>query len=227
MNLPPNANPHLIDRDFTVIVDRSSSMAEPEVAGNARTRWQACQEATVGVARECNKYDPDGITVYSFGTNFHRFDNTTEAKVSDIFTKLQPNGSTKLHLVLEDAFFGPSGYVTRKRAGQAKRNGELFIVVTDGEPDDRKAVADIIIRASHELTTSDEVNITFVQVGDSHGAKEFLANLDDQLEAPEGQEGNRKYAKFDIVDTLTIDQLGGKNLTDVLVAAVTEHKQSS
>lgn len=227
MNLPPNANPNLIDRDFTVIVDRSTSMDEREHANNPRTRWLACQEATIGVARECNKYDPDGITVYAFGTNFHRFDNTTEDKVKEIFTQLKPNGSTKLHLVLEDAFFGPSGYITRKKAGQAKKNGELFVVVTDGEPDDKKAVADVIIRASHQLTSDRECNITFVQVGDSEGAKKFLSNLDDELEAPEGQQGNAKWAKYDIVDTLTIDQLGGKDLTEVLVAAVTEHKQSS
>jgi hypothetical protein len=226
MNLPQNANSHLIDRDFTVILDRSTSMDEPVRAGDSRTRWGACQEATVGVARECNKYDPDGITVYTFSGNNHRFDNTTEDKVKEIFAKLKPNGSTNLAGVLEDAFFGPSGYVTRKRKGQAKRNGELFVVVTDGEPDNKAAVADVIIRASHQLDRADEVNITFVQVGDSQKATEFLSNLDDQLEAPEGQQGNTRYAKYDIVDTLTIDQLGDKDLTDVLIAAVTEHKQS-
>jgi uncharacterized protein YegL len=226
MNLPQNANPHLVDRDFTVIIDRSGSMADPALAGKARTRWEASEEATIALARECNKYDPDGITVYTFGSNFHRFDNTTESKVGEIFRQVRPNGSTRLAEVLEDAFFGANGYIARKKRGQAKKNGELFCVVTDGQPDDQQAVADVIIRASHELTDPNEVNITFIQVGDDRKAKEFLVNLDDKLEAPEGQQGNSRYAKYDIVDTLTIDQLGGKDLTEVLVAAVTEHKQS-
>lgn len=226
LNTPVNANPHLLDRDFTVIIDRSGSMAEPVAPGKTQTRWDAANEATVALARECDKYDPDGITVYAFGTRFQRFDNTTPDRVKDIFSQVKPNGSTRLAEVLEDAFYGPQGYITRKRAGSAKKNGELFCVITDGHPDDEAAVAKIIVRASHDLTDPNEVNITLIQVGDDSGAKAFLANLDDKLEAPQGQEGNVKYAKYDIVDTLTVDDLGGKDLTQVLVAAVTEHKQS-
>jgi hypothetical protein len=227
MNLPPNANPALVDRDFTIILDRSGSMSSPAGAGHTGSRWKAAEEATVALARECNNYDPDGITVYVFGSRFQRFDNTTEDKVSEIFKQVSPSGSTGLAQVLEDAFYGKNGYITRKKAGQAKKNGELFCVVTDGQPDDQKAVANLIIRASHDLTDPNEVNITLIQVGDDPGAKTFLTNLDDQLEAPAGKEGRREYAKYDIVDTLTVDQMGGKNLVDVLVAAVTEHKQSS
>jgi hypothetical protein len=227
MNLPPNANPHLVDRDFTVIMDRSGSMGDPVSSGSSQTRWAAAEEATVALARECNKYDPDGITIYTFGSNFQRFDNTDESKVKQIFQQVQPNGSTRLAEVLQDALLGPNGYVTRKKNGSAKKNGELFCVVTDGHPDNEQAVAEVIIKASHQLTDPNEVNITFIQVGDDAGAAKFLSNLDDKLEAPQGKEGSPKYAKYDIVDTLTVDQLGGKSLTDVLVAAVTEHKQSS
>jgi hypothetical protein len=226
MNLPQNANPALVDRDFTVIMDRSGSMGDPVKAGSSQSRWQAAEEATIALARECNKYDPDGITVYAFGARFQRFDNTTEDKVRQIFQTVQPNGSTDLAGVLEDAFFGKSGYITRKKRGEAKKNGELICVVTDGKPDNEQAVADVIIRASHQLTDPNEVNITLIQVGDDRHATEFLTNLDDKLEAPQGQQGNTRYAKYDIVDTLTVDQLGGKELTEVLVAAVTEHKQS-
>lgn len=227
MNLPQNANPHLVNRDFTVIMDRSGSMGDPEKSGSSRTRWEAAEEATVALARECDKYDPDGITVYTFGSQFHRFDNTTPDKVKQIFQQVKPNGSTRLAEVLEDAFFGADGYITRKKAGKAKQNGELFCVVTDGHPDNEQAVADIIIKATHQLTDPNEVNITFIQVGDDAGATKFLSNLDDKLEAPENQQGNTRYAKYDIVDALTVDQLGGKDLTQVLVAAVTEHKQST
>lgn len=226
-NTPQNANPHLLDRDFTVIIDRSGSMGDPVKAGSPQTRWTAAEEATVALARECDKYDPDGITVYTFGSAFHRFDNTTPDKVKQIFSSVTPNGSTRLAEVLTDAFFGKDGYITRKKAGKAKKNGELFCVVTDGHPDNEQAVADVIIRASHQLTDPNEVNITLIQVGDDKGAATFLSNLDDKLEAPEGQAGNTAYAKYDIVDTLTVDQLGGKDLTQVLVAAVTEHKQST
>jgi Mg-chelatase subunit ChlD len=226
MNTNTPVNPALENRDFTVIIDRSGSMGNPERAGKTRSRWNAAEEATVALARECNKYDPDGITVYAFSARFDRFDNTSEVQVSKIFQQLTPGGSTDLAGVLRDALLGKNGYVTRKRRGEAKANGELIVVVTDGEPDDQKAVADVIIEASHGLTSQSELNITFVQVGDDHKATQFLSNLDDKLEAPQGQQGSKNYAKFDIVDTITLDDMGSRNLADVLVAAVTEHKQS-
>jgi hypothetical protein len=210
-----NINPALLNRDYTVILDRSGSMGE--IYKGNKTRWDALSESTLALSREMAKYDPDGITVYVFSSRFTRFDNTTPDKVKEMFATNRPTGSTDMAGVLSDALFGPSGYITRKQRGKAQPNGECIVIATDGDPDDRKAVAQTIIKATHKLTDPNELNITFLQVGSDPSCTAYLKELDDELE--------RQGAKFDIVDTITIDQIGDKDLTKVLIEAVLEHKQ--
>lgn len=210
-------NPALLNRDYTVIIDRSGSMSHPVKPGSKISRYKAAEEATEALARKCNEFDPDGITVYPFSNHFERIDHTTPEKVEQIFHRLPPSGSTDLAGVLRDALLGTEGYITRKLKGKSQPNGEAIVVVTDGEPDDEEAVANVIVEATKRLTDPNELNITFLQVGDDQDATAFLKRLDDKLEA--------QGAKFDIVDTLTVDQMGDKDLTKVLVDAITEHKQ--
>jgi hypothetical protein len=51
-------------------------------------------------------------------------------------------------------------------------------------------------------------------VGNDPKAREFFQALDDQLQAI--------GAKFDIVDTITVEQMGAMSLTDVLLKAITD-----
>jgi uncharacterized protein with von Willebrand factor type A (vWA) domain len=198
----------LTNRDYTLIVDKSGSMSTAD-AKNGRTRWETVQESTLAIARKCEQFDPDGLTVYVFAGRFKRYDNVTAEKVEQIFQENDPSGGTDLAAVLQDS---TDRYFQRKRLGQAKPQGETILVVTDGEPDDRKAVMQVVINATQHMDRDEELAISFVQVGADPQATRFLRILDDKLQSA--------GAKFDICDTITIDGLEDTSLTDVLLNAI-------
>jgi uncharacterized protein with von Willebrand factor type A (vWA) domain len=198
------------DRDYTLIIDKSGSMSTPDQAGG-RSRWEIAQESTLALARKCEQFDPDGITIYVFSGRFKRYDDVTSAKVAQLFLENDPSGTTNLASVLQDAL---NNYFKRKAAGQTKANGETILVITDGEPDDRKAVFEVIIQATRQMERDEELAISIVQVGSDPQATKFLKVLDDQLQSV--------GAKFDICDTVTLEDLEDMSLADVLMNAITD-----
>ncbi|WP_375469458.1 VWA domain-containing protein [uncultured Nostoc sp.] len=198
------------DRDYTLIIDKSGSMSTPDQVGG-RSRWEIAQESTLALARKAEQFDPDGITVYLFSGRFKRYDDVTSAKVAQIFLENDPSGTTNLAGVLQDAL---NNYFQRKAAGKAKPNGETILVITDGEPDDRKAVFEAIIHATRQMERDEELGISIIQVGSDAQATKFLKALDDQLQSV--------GAKFDICDTVTLDDLEEMSLVDVLTNAITD-----
>nr|WP_017721178.1 VWA domain-containing protein [Oscillatoria sp. PCC 10802] len=200
----------LQDRDYTLIIDKSGSMSTPDQLGG-KSRWDAAQESTLAVARKCEQFDPDGITVYLFSGRFKRFESVTSSKVAQIFQENDPSGSTNLAAVLLDA---TSNYFQRKTAGQTKLSGETILVITDGEPDDRRAVMKVIIDASRLMDRDEELAISFIQVGSDATATRFLKALDDELQSA--------GAKFDIVDTVTLDDMENMTLAEVLLNAIAD-----
>ncbi|MBD1215857.1 VWA domain-containing protein [Aphanizomenon flos-aquae NRERC-008] len=200
----------LENRDYTLIIDKSGSMATPDQKGG-RSRWVAAQESTLALASKCEQFDPDGITIYLFSGKFKRYDNVTSAKVTQIFTENDPSGTTDLAGVLKNA---TDDYLQRKAAGQTKPNGETILVVTDGEPDDRKAVMRVIIEVSRRLDRDEELAISFIQVGNDAQATRFLKILDDELQSA--------GAKFDICDTITMDDMEDMSLSEVLLNAIND-----
>ena len=115
------------DRDYTLILDKSGSMSTPDQQGG-KSRWEVAQESTLAVARKCEQFDPDGITVYVFSGKFKRYDDVTSAKVSQIFLENDPVGTTNLASVLQDA---TNNYFQRKAKGKTKPEGQTIVVVTD------------------------------------------------------------------------------------------------
>lgn len=200
----------LQDRDYTIIIDKSGSMYTKDQMGG-KSRWALMQESTIALAHKCEELDPDGMTVYLFSGRFKRFDNVTAAKVVQIFKENEPSGTTNMAVVLQDAL---NDYFRRKASGKTKENGETILVVTDGEPDDRKEVMKAIIEASRKIDRDEELAISFIQVGNAPEATKFLKVLDDDLQSA--------GAKFDIVDTVTIDDMEGMTLTEVLLNAITD-----
>jgi len=199
----------LANRDYTIILDKSGSMSTRDQAGG-KSRWQTVQESTIALARKCEEFDPDGITVYTFSSKFRRYDNVTSAKVEQIFRENEPVGGTNLTAVLQDAI---NNYFQRRSQGRTK-TGETILVVTDGEPDDRKSVFEVIIHATRQLQTDEELAISFIQVGSDPQARQFLKALDEQLMSV--------GAKFDIVDTVTIADMEDMTLSEVLLNAITD-----
>ena len=196
------------ERDYTLIIDKSGSMSTQDQPGGI-SRWETVQESTLAVARKCEEFDPDGITVYVFSSRFRRYDNVTSDKVVQIFQENDPMGRTDLAGVLKDA---TDDYFKRKAAGQTKLNGETILVITDGEPDNRKDVMKVIIEASRQIDRDEELAISLIQVGKDAMATRFLKALDDDLQGA--------GAKFDIVDTVTLDDMENMTLAEVLLNAI-------
>lgn len=196
------------NRDYTLIIDKSGSMSIADQPGGL-TRWEAVQESTMALARKCEQLDPDGITVYTFSSRFKRYDNVTAAKVQQIFLENDPVGRTNLAAVLEDALHS---FIQRKTAPNWDKEGEIIIVITDGEPDDQRAVVELILQTTHKLDRDEELGISFIQVGNDPGARQFFKALDDQLQDV--------GAKFDVCDTLTMEEMEEMSLMEVLINAI-------
>lgn len=194
-------------RDYTLILDKSGSMSIADVLG--KSRWVSAQESTLALARKCEQLDPNGITVYTFSGRFKRYDEVTSAQVEQIFMENDPMGTTNLAGVLEDAF---KHYFDRKAAGQIQGEGETILVLTDGAPDDRRAVIESIVKATKKMDQDSELAVSFIQIGSDRGATDFLKALDDQLEGV--------GAKFDICDTITIEDMENMSIAEVLLAAI-------
>ena len=204
----------LDQRDYSLIVDKSGSMGTEDMPGG-KSRWMSMQESTLQISREISKLDPDGITLYVFDGGFKRYDNVTTEKVADVFRENRPGGSTDLAGVLEHAL---ADFHKRKAANQLKANGDIMLIVTDGVPDDADAVKRVIAKATQGLSNGDgEIGLSFIQIGRDQGASRFLKELDDALTS-----GPYK-AKFDIVDTKTMDEVDkAASFSDILMAALND-----
>jgi len=201
---------HMLDkRDYTLIIDKSGSMSNID-RGTTKSRWEIVKESTLALARKCDQLDPDGITVYLFSGKFKRFDHVSAAKVEQIFQENDPMGGTNLTSVLQDAI---NQFFQRKKAGQSKA-GETILVITDGEPDDRRSVFEVIIEATRRLSSDEELAISFIQVGSDTSATDFLKSLDDKLQSI--------GANYDIVDTITLSDMEDMTLAEVLLSAISD-----
>ncbi|MBA2538122.1 MAG: VWA domain-containing protein [Deltaproteobacteria bacterium] len=196
----------LNNRDYTLILDKSGSMATKDQAG-ARSRWTTARESTEAFARRCEDLDPDGLTLYVFASRFRRYERVTADRVGAVFVENEPCGGTDLAGVLEHAF---DSYFERK-SGTAARP-ETILVITDGAPDDDKAVMRTILRASKRVQRQDELAVTFIQIGTDAGARRFLKILDEEMV--------RAGAPFDIISTVNLDEAEGVGLTEVLLGAL-------
>jgi hypothetical protein len=192
-----------LQRDYVLIVDRSGSMGTADVHG--KSRWEVAREGTEALARKIQTLDPDGVDLYTFANKFNRYENVTADKVAQIWQENEPNGGTNLAGVLDDAL---AHYFK-------KGTPATFIVVTDGEPNDRGAVTRSIVEASKKLEKDEDLAIQFIQIGNDPGARQFLQFLDDGLVEKQG-------AKFDIVDTKTQEETESMSFTELLTAAIND-----
>jgi hypothetical protein len=196
----------LNQREYTLILDKSGSMATRDQP-SGRSRWAAARESTQALAAKCEELDHDGLTLYVFSSRFRRYENVTAERVVQVFGENEPSGGTDLAGVLGHAF---SAYFERRARGKARP--ETIVVVTDGEPDDGRAVIRAVVDASRRIQRDDELAVSFVQVGADVGARRFLKLLDDELVSA--------GAPFDICDTVTLDEVEEMGLTEVLLGAI-------
>lgn len=195
----------LAERDYFLLIDQSFSMTTPVQSG--RTRWQHAQEMAAGFAGLISTIDKDGITVTTFNNNFKEYDGVADGAtaVNRIFQENSPNGGTDTAKVLEH---------TIKRALANKEKHSTILVVTDGVPNDMKAVEKLIIETTKKMEKDEELAISFIQVGNDAAARTWLKKLDDDLQSA--------GAKFDIVDTKTFEEIEESTPEQVLIDAIND-----
>jgi uncharacterized protein YegL len=173
------------------------------------SRWDYAQEQTMAIARQCAKFDSDGIDVIVFAGSPKLYSGVTPDKVKQIFVENNPSGSTDTAAALKMAL---DGYNTRKAAGAAKPI--TVVCITDGAPTDQKAVDKVIIDHANSMQDDSETGITFIQIGKDPAARKFLEHLDNDLQSA--------GAKFDIVDTKNEEEMETTSIVEILIAAVTD-----
>lgn len=172
---------------------------------NGKSRWDYCQESTFALASKCDTLDENGIDVYMFSGNYKTYNNVHADMVAKLFKENEPSGGTYLAPVLKDIF---NKYFAKKE------NPITVVVVTDGEPADQNEIVREIIAATKKMDQDEQIGIQFVQIGKDPDAAKYLKRLDDNLTS----EG----AKFDIVDTVTMEEQENLTLTEILERAVND-----
>lgn len=190
--------------DIAIMLDRSGSMATADCP-NHKTRWDYARENVEAVTARAAKIDSDGIDIVVFGSQVKKYPNTTPEKIQQIYAEVEPLGGTATDAALE-ALLTPDWFSARK----AGTNKPLIVIVfTDGEPNNRAAVAKVITNAANSIEKDEDLAISFVQIGKDASAQAYLAELDDNLNA-----------KFDIVDTKSMDELENLGVVGLLEAAL-------
>lgn len=201
----------LQNRDYTVIIAKTALEQGIKPPGFAQ-RWTAAQAAVLALIQLCESFDPDGITVYvscrapQESCIFRKYDRVKSESLAQIIQDSFPPEQVNLLEVLQTAL---EDYFTRKLSGTTQANGEIILVLLDGEPRDRMAVANAIKAATHRMDQDAELGIGFIQIGEDAIARGYLGALDHHLQAV--------GAKFDIVYTQLLEAIEPDALTTFLM----------
>ena len=172
----------LYNLQLVFLIDISGSMQErdvdPEGTGKDGTfgrgqwtRYDNMLKILRNMSADLHKFDKDGkIPVYFFNNEVKKVDITDPNLLIAQVRMMKPGGSTAMHLALKQAVNDQINDI----------DNILFIVFTDGVPDDTRAVATIIENDIYRKDPrGDRLNILFVRFGDDRGAIQFLNDQDD------------------------------------------------
>lgn len=172
----------LYNLQLVFLIDISGSMQErdvdPEGTGKDGTfghgqwtRYDNMLKILRNMSADLHKFDKDGkIPVYFFNNEVKKVDITDPNLLIAQVRMMKPGGSTAMHLALKQAVNDQINDI----------DNILFIVFTDGVPDDPRAVATIIENDIYRKDPrGDRLNILFVRFGDDRGAIQFLTDQDD------------------------------------------------
>ncbi len=204
----------LEDRDYTIIIARS------EVSRDSQhpwyEEWVEAQASLIDLAKKCQELDSDGITVYEASTPMWKYKNSNVARLAEILQRQNTNpdsaNPTAINLAepLTEAF---SDYFKLKTNAKGKQ-GAVIVAVLDEKPENAAAVAAIIVSAANKIDKNEEIGVSFIQIGDDLPTREFLTDLDTNLQA--------QGAKFDIVDTKFWHEIKRSSVVQFLIGAIND-----
>jgi hypothetical protein len=201
----------LHNRDYTLIIAKTATEHPLRPPGFAK-RWIAAESAVLTLMKICERFDPDGITLYvscctpQGSSLFKQYKHLTSGYLEPVLQGNFPPEQVNLQQVLQTAL---ADYFGRKSAGQIKANGEMILVLLDGEPTDRMAIARTIKDATLRMSRDEELGIGFVQIGEDAIARGFLTAIDRHLQS--------SGAKFDIVNYQQLETIEMNSLAEFLL----------
>ncbi|WP_339384122.1 hypothetical protein [Microcoleus sp. LEGE 07076] len=170
----------------------------------------------IDLAKKCQEFDSDGITVYEASTPMWKYKNSNVARLAEILqrqnTELDSVNQTEINLgePLKKAF---SDYFNLKTKGKGKK-GAVIVVVLDKKPQNTAAIAEIIVSAANKIDKDEEIGVSFIQIGEDLQTRNFLTDLDTNLQA--------QGAKFDIVNTKFWHEIKRSSVVQFLIGAIND-----
>jgi len=168
-----------------------ASMTTPK--SDPVTCWEKAVLGLNGVVNQVIKIDPNGIDVVCFPGSSDSVDiyrNLKDTKnVEDLVTAKEPSGSCNMGQALEVVF--------NEALERGFEKSTSVLVFTAGKPEDDTAVIESIQDFAKNLESEEDFSLTFVQIGDSESALEFLSELATDLDCV-----SASGEKIDIVDTV-------------------------
>ena len=182
--------------DIWMVIDDSSSM---------RPIWSEAQEGVEALLVEAIKRDDDGVMV-SFLNSDEVYCVSTVKEVIHVFDKITPLGTTPTAEALRRVT-NPywDGFNPR-----APKKPLSIVIVTDGCPDDPKAVEKVVADSARKMQdmalAKGHMGFTFVGIGIPKGSKAYKHLMDLDVAIP------AKYHVPDIADCAALDEDDGSPL---------------
>jgi len=209
--LAPMEVARLRGRQVTLVMDRSGSMKTEDcslpMTFRSMSRWDWCLNQTLDLARQTAQVLPQGLTLVFFSVNDSVYHNVRADMIPALFHENSPDGGTNLVGAMKhqlDDYF--------RSVSMGNSQPLVMAVVTDGDPDNARALKDLIVNATQRMTSPDQISISFLQVGNDSKGGNLLEELDNQLIS--------RGASYDVVTVSPFRQVMAHGLARSLVAAV-------
>lgn len=218
----------LARHDIVILIDRSASMQTPDcpiaeahpailftkAAEKFESRWQWCCDQTRDLSGKTKSVLKDGIRVVVFSSAQMVYDNVKIDRVADIFQANAPSGSTNVVLALKTQLDDYFRRRSRPEDCKTPLKPLLIAVITDGCFEHSIPVQRAITEATQRMNSSDEIAITFLQVGRDPQASKSLKDL------ASGNSVISRKASFGIVRAKSFAELDKVGLTNTLLELV-------
>jgi uncharacterized protein YegL len=198
--------------DVAMAFDCSGTMAFKDIKNSpTMTRLAAVEESAYALASEMVQYDPDGLTVCRFAGKVRVYDNQTPDRVKQIFAESRPMGGTNTKEAIETL---AKMLLDKQAAAGASANAICIICFTDGEPDDKVGLAQVIVDITKRIKDRSQIGILFVQVGNDPLAAAYLDKLNNDLTSA--------GALHDIVAVCKLEDLEDFSARELIESAFTD-----
>jgi len=163
---------------------------------NPPTRWEKAVMGLNGIIQQVVKIDPDGVDVICFpgvgGDNtVDVYRNVKDPKgIENLVKSREPGGGCNMGQALDQVF--------KDAFTRGFERPCSVLIFTAGRPEDHEQMCVNIKNAAQAIQKSEDLTLTFVQVGDDQWAEGFLKHLDENMTATNVSTGET----VDIVDTV-------------------------